>query len=146
MCKVTVQCELRYITITMSLSLFGIDFTPISISRSLIPDSIVEYEHRVHHIEDLDFSRVAEVVRGHGGPQPKSLDSDKNFKTNHTVFFRELRFVAIYALFGDLLAKKGHFWVKNSISWASSALLHPTPRIALSVGPFVRNEICSYFQ
>ena len=55
MCQVTVQCELRYITITMSLTLFGIDFTPISISRSLIPDSI-EYEHRVHHIEDLDFS------------------------------------------------------------------------------------------
>ena len=62
MCKVTVQCELRCITITMSLTLFGIDFTPISISRSLIPNSI-EYEHKVHHIEDLDFSRVAEVVR-----------------------------------------------------------------------------------
>ena len=55
MCKVTVQCELRYITITMSLSLLGIDFTPISISRSLISDSI-EYEQRVHHIEDLDLS------------------------------------------------------------------------------------------
>ena len=25
---------------------------------------------------------VAEVVRGHGGPPPKSLDSDQNFKPN----------------------------------------------------------------
>ena len=51
-------------------------------------------------------SRVAEVVRGHGGPPPKSFDSDKNFKPEHMLFCRELRFVAIYALFGDLWAKK----------------------------------------
>ena len=25
-------------------------------------------------------NRVAEVVRGHGGPSPKSLDLDENFK------------------------------------------------------------------
>ena len=62
-------------------------------------------------------TRVAEVVRGHRGPPPKSLDSDENFKPEHTLFCRELRFVAIYALFGDL-------WVKNSVSWARSALLH----------------------
>ena len=42
---------------------------------------------------------VAEVVREHGGPPPKSLDSDQNFKPEHTLFCRELRFVAIYALF-----------------------------------------------
>ena len=48
-----------------------------------------------------DLSRVAEVVRGHGGPQPKSLDSDENFKPEHTLLCRELRFVAIYTLFGD---------------------------------------------
>ena len=58
--------------------------------------------------------RVAEVVRGHGGPPPKSLDSDENFKPKHTLFCRELRFVAIYALFfGDLWAKKVPFWVKT---------------------------------
>ena len=51
-------------------------------------------------------SRVAEVARGHGGPPPKSLDSDENFKPVHTLFCRLLRFVAIYALFGDLWAKK----------------------------------------
>ena len=39
-------------------------------------------------------------------------------------YFNELRFVAIYALFGDLWAKKVPFWVKNSVSWAKSALLH----------------------
>ena len=33
-------------------------------------------------------------------------------------------FVAIYALFRDLRAKKVPFWVKNSVSWARSALLH----------------------
>ena len=53
--------------------------------------------------------RVAKVVRGHGGPPPKSLDSDENSKPKHTLFYRELRFVAIYALFGDLWAKKVPF-------------------------------------
>ena len=68
-----------------------------------------------------DSSRVAEVVRGHGGP--KSLDSDENFKPEHTLFCRELRFVVIYALFGDFWAKKVPFWVKNRVSWERSALL-----------------------
>ena len=40
-----------------------------------------------------------------------SLDSDENFKPEHTLFCRELRFVAIYALFGDLWAKKVPFSV-----------------------------------
>ena len=57
--------------------------------------------------------RVAEVARGHGGHPPKSLDSDENFKPEQTLFCRELRFVAIYALFGDLWAKKVPFWVKT---------------------------------
>ena len=58
--------------------------------------------------------RVAEVAREHGWPPPKSLDSDENFKPEHTLFCRELRFVAIYALFfGDLWAKKVPFWVKT---------------------------------
>ena len=59
------------------------------------------------------MSRVAEVVRGHGGPLPKSLDSDENFKPEPTPFFRKLRFVAIFTLFGDLWAKKVPFWVKT---------------------------------
>ena len=50
--------------------------------------------------------RVAEVAREHGWPPPKSLDSDENFKPKRTLFRRELRFVAIYALFGNLWAKK----------------------------------------
>ena len=68
--------------------------------------------------------RVGEVVRGHWGPPPKSLDWDENFKPEHTLICCELRFVAIYTLFGDLWAKKVPFWVKNSVSWARSALLH----------------------
>ena len=57
-------------------------------------------------------------------PADSSLDSDENFKPEHTLFCRELRFVAIYALFGDLWAKKVSFWVKNSVFWARSTLLH----------------------
>ena len=52
---------------------------------------------------------VAEVVRGHGGPPLKSLDSDENLKPEHMLFCRELGFVAIYALFGDLWANKRAF-------------------------------------
>ena len=37
--------------------------------------------------------RVAEVVWGHRGPPLKSLDSDENFKPEHTLFCRKLRFV-----------------------------------------------------
>ena len=57
----------------------------------------------LHNVKDnLMTTRVAEVVRGHGGPLPKSVDSDENFKLEHTLFCHKLRFVAIYALFGDL--------------------------------------------
>ena len=35
-------------------------------------------------------TRVAEVARGHGGPPPKSLDLDENFKPEHTLFCRNL--------------------------------------------------------
>ena len=50
-------------------------------------------------------ARVAEVAREHGWYPPKILDWDKNFKPEHTLFCRKLRFVAIYALFfGDLWA------------------------------------------
>ena len=62
---------------------------------------------------DLPLGRVAEVARWHGGPPLKSLDSDENFKPKLTQFCRELRFVAIYTLFGDLWAKKVSFWVKT---------------------------------
>ena len=57
---------------------------------------------------------MAEVAREHGWHPPKSLDPDENFMPEHTLFCRELRFVAIYALiFGDLWAKKVPFWVKT---------------------------------
>ena len=63
--------------------------------------------------KDVLSSRVAEVAREHGWHPPKSLDSDENFKPEHTLFCRELRFVAIYALFGDLWAKKCLFGSKT---------------------------------
>ena len=77
---------------------------------------------RVKILSTLIHIRVAEVA--HKGPSPKSLDSDEYFKPEHTLFCRALRFVAIYALFGDLQAKKVPFLVKNSASMARSALLH----------------------
>ena len=70
---------------------------------------------------------MAEVAREHGWHPPKSLDSDENFKPEHTLFCRELRFVAIYALFFlRSLGKK-------------SAFLGPRgPLVLPSVGSFVR--------
>ena len=65
--------------------------------------------------------RVAEVVRGHGWPPPKSLASDE---PKICYFVATLRFVAIYALFGNLWTKKCSFGSKNSVSWARRALLH----------------------
>ena len=72
-------------------------------------------------------NRVAEVGREHGWHPPKSLDSDENFKPEHTLFCCELRFVAIYALFGDLwvlgkksvlLGQKQYFFGKKcTITW-----------------------------
>ena len=56
---------------------------------------------------------MAEVVGGKGGPPPKSLDSDESFKPEHALFYHELRFVAIYALPGDLWAKKCLFGSKT---------------------------------
>ena len=67
---------------------------------------------------------VAEVAREHGWHPPKSLDSDENFKLKHTLFCREIRFVAIYALFLEIFGHKSAFLGKNSASWARSALLH----------------------
>ena len=54
---------------------------------------------------------MAEVVRGHGGPPSKSMD--ENFKPEHKLFCGTLRFVAIYALFGDHWAKKCLFGPKT---------------------------------
>ena len=51
-------------------------------------------------------TRVAEVARENGWHPPKSLDSDENFKPEHMLFCRELRFVAIYALFLEIFGHK----------------------------------------
>ena len=56
----------------------------------------------------------------------------------HTLFYGELRFVTIYALFGDLWAKKVPFWVKNSVSScftynSSSSMLYSSSSAALLV-------------
>ena len=58
-------------------------------------------------------SRVAEVAREHRWHPPKSLDSDKNIKPEHTLFCRELRFVAIYAFFLDVIFSEVVFYVDS---------------------------------
>ena len=68
-----------------------------------------------HFLQPTPSRRVAEVVRGHGGPPPKSLDSDESFKPEHTLFCPQLRFVAIYTLFGDLWAKKVFFFGSKTV-------------------------------
>ena len=61
---------------------------------------------------------MAEVAREHGWHPPKSLDSDENFKPEHTLFCRELRFVAIYALFfGDSKKSGGYFFRGRFFLW-----------------------------
>ena len=53
---------------------------------------------------------MAEVAREHGWHPPKSLDLDENFKPEHTLFCRELRFVAIYALFLEVIFSEVGFF------------------------------------
>ena len=43
---------------------------------------------------------------------------------NISYFVAILKFVAIYAPFGNFWANKVFFWVKNSVSWARNAILH----------------------
>ena len=58
----------------------------------------------IHMYSEMDFTKEKSFSsRSCVGAQeapPKSLDSDENFKPEPTLFCRELRFVAIYALFG----------------------------------------------
>ena len=67
---------------------------------------------------------MADVARRHIGPSPKSLDWDQNLSPNIHYFVTIFRFVAIYKLFGNLWTKTVFLRVKNSVSWARSALLH----------------------
>ena len=59
---------------------------------------------------------------GARGAPAKKFGLGKNFKPQHMLFCHKLRFVAIFALFGVIWAKKRAFWGQNSISWARSAL------------------------
>ena len=69
------------------------------------------------------LARVAEVVRGHGGPRRKVWTWTKILSQNIRYFVTTLRFVAVNALFGNLW-KKSAFVGQNSASLARSALLH----------------------
>ena len=70
----------------------------------------------------LLFVRVAEVVRRHEWPSPKSLDSDENFKHKHTLFCRNIK---IFGRLEDFWATKSVLGgIKICVSWARSSLLH----------------------
>ena len=69
---------------------------------------------------------------GHFSIVPCRAFAEK-FELGKTRYFVAiLRFATIHALFGDLWAKKVPFWVKNSVSWARSALLRYMLHIILS--------------
>ena len=66
--------------------------------------------------------RVAEVVRGHGRPRQKVWTRTKIFSLNIRYFVANsdlLQFTHFLEIFGQV-----PYWVKNSVSWARSALLH----------------------
>ena len=50
---------------------------------------------------------------GARGAPAEKFGLGQKFKPEHTLFCRKLRLVGIYALFGDLWAKKVPFWVKT---------------------------------
>ena len=56
---------------------------------------------------------MAEVVRRHEGPSPKSLDSDENFKLQHMLYFRNIMFCRDLCTFWKTLGKKVLFWVQE---------------------------------
>ena len=67
---------------------------------------------------------MAEVARGHGGPRRKVWTQSKILSPNIRYFVSNWylsRFTHFLEIFGQ---KKGPSWVKNSVSWARSALLH----------------------
>ena len=108
------RCRDHHLQVINSIITIIVDCQPSS--GKLLTVNHYHYNH--HDINPASApafigGRVAEVARGHGGPPPKSLDSDENFKPEHTLFCRELRFVVIYAIFGDLWAKKCLFGSKT---------------------------------
>ena len=65
--------------------------------------------------------RVAEVVWRRGGPPPKSLDSDENFKPKHMLFCRELRFDL--RCFWRSLGKKSAFLGQKQCSLGKKCII-----------------------
>ena len=82
-------------------------------------DKIYSYIENIIFKKKVYGDQGGRSYAGHWGPPPKSLDSDENFKPEHTLFCREVRFVAIYALFVDLWANKVLFLGQKqcTITW-----------------------------
>ena len=85
---------------------------------------------------------MAEVAQGHGGPPPKSLVLDENFKPEDTLFCRKLRFVAIYALFEIFGQKKCLFGSKTVFLGKE---LHPY-MVYIAYYTELNLQICNYAQ
>ena len=71
-------------------------------------------------------------MRRCGGPSTKSLDSDENFKPQHTLFCCDIEICS--DLRTNLWPQKVLFWVKNSVCWARNALLHGIYESIATVG------------
>ena len=93
---------------------------------------ILEYCNIISTEGALRRPRVAEVAREHRWPPPKSLDSDENFKPEHALFCRELRLVAIYALFEDLWAKNAFLGQKQCFLGKKCTMTWYTMHILMS--------------
>ena len=66
---------------------------------------------------------MAEVVRRLEGPLLKSLDLDKNLKSQYMmIFYLNIKIRRDSHTFWKTLAKKRAFWVKNSVFGIRSAL------------------------
>ena len=64
----------------------------------------------------------------------------ENFKPEHTLFCRELRFVTIYALFGDL-------WVKKCLFGSKTMFLgQEMPHYMVGIANYTESnlQVCNY--
>ena len=99
------------------------------------------------------FTEWRKLCGGTGGPPLKSLDSDENFKPEHTPFCRELRFVVIYTLFWKSLGKKSAFlkifgqksafWVKKTVCFGQE--VHYS-MVYIAYFTELNLQICDYAQ
>ena len=89
---------------------FSVEVDQVATSEQLLRKN-VDFSSLFLRLTRLKIFRigVAEVGRWHGGPTPKSLDSDENFKPEHTLFFSQKQ-----CPFGPNTVKEVHYYMVYS--------------------------------